>query len=88
MKFDNKCVPCYAVPEESPRCLVYLLDLYLDKLPLAAFEKDVLYCRPKKCSASSNTWYEIVPVGKNKLGSMVKDMCRETGIEIRTNYSF
>ena len=46
-------VPCYPVPEESPRCLVYLLDLYLDKLPLAAFEKDVLYCRPKKCSASS-----------------------------------
>ena len=87
LKIDNKCVPCYAVPDESPRCLVYLLDLYLEKLPLAAFEKDILYCRPKKCSISCSTWYENVPVGKNKLGSMVKEMCQEAGIDIKTNHS-
>ena len=87
LKVDNKCVPCYAVPEQSPRCLVYLLDLYFDKLPLFAFQNDVLYCRPKKCSSSSPTWYEGAPVGKNKLGNMVKEMCLEAGIESKTNHS-
>ena len=26
---ENKCVPCYATPQSSPECLVFLLDLYL-----------------------------------------------------------
>ncbi len=25
LKIDNKCVPCFAVPEQAPQCLVYLL---------------------------------------------------------------
>ena len=32
-------------------------------------------------------WYEAIPMGKNKLGSMIKDMCVECGIELETNHS-
>ena len=57
----------HKIPEQAPRSLAFLLDLYLSKLPLFAFEKDVLYCHPRKCSNSSVSWYEGAPVGKNKL---------------------
>ena len=88
LKVENKTVPCYALPEESrPRCLVYLLDIYFQKMPFFAYEKDVLYCRSKKHYAGSSTWYEAVPAGKNKLGSMVKDMCLEAGVDHKTNHS-
>ena len=43
LHIENKRVPCYANPENEPRCLVFLLDLYLAKLPRYAFEKDVFY---------------------------------------------
>ena len=43
MNVDNKVVLIYARPGAGERCLVYLLDLYLSKLPSIAFEKDVLY---------------------------------------------
>ena len=66
LRNENKCVPCVAVPEQSPRCLVFLLDLYLNKLPQFAFNNDVLYCRPKALTPANDTlpWYESVPVGK------------------------
>ena len=44
LRMENKCVPCYAVPENSPACLVFLFDQYLSKLPQYAFKEDVLYC--------------------------------------------
>ena len=47
MNVDNKVVPIYACPAAGERCLVYLLDLYLSKLPSIVFEKDVLYWKPK-----------------------------------------
>ncbi len=59
----------------------------MEKLPLFAFEKNILYCRPRKHYAGSTTWYKAVPVGKNKLGSMEKDMCLEAGVEQKTNHS-
>ena len=42
LRVENKCVPCYAVPESGPRCAVSLLDKYLNKLPQFAFDKDVI----------------------------------------------
>ena len=47
-KEANKVIPVYSLPESRPQCLVYLLDIYLKKLPPKAFEVDVLYLRPKK----------------------------------------
>ena len=87
---ENKVVPCPAVPDSNPRCLVYLLDLYLKKLPPFAFEKDVLYCRPKSptpAAESDSPWYDSIPVGKNTLAAMVKKMCKDAGIEERGNHS-
>ena len=89
MRIENKTVPCYAVPENLPVCLVFLLDRYLSKLPPYAFREDVLYCRPKpKTPANPDApWYEDCPVGKNKLGSYVSEMCAEAGISRNTNHS-
>ena len=35
----------------------------------------------------THTELQCAPLGKNKLGSMVKDMCSESGIELKTNHS-
>ena len=80
---ENKSVPCPAVPENHPKCLVFLLDEYLRHLPKYAFEKDILYLRPKpKLPADpEEAWYENSPVGRNTLSTMVKRMCMDAGIE-------
>ena len=89
LHLKNKEVLCPAIPENRPRCMVYLMDLYLSKLPKYAFENDILYLRPKKVMPSdeSEPWYENVPVGKNVLSSMVKNMCLEGGIAGKSNHS-
>ena len=69
---------------------MYLLDLYLSKLPSIAFEKDVLYWKPKNDipKSSKEPWYHCQPVGKHKLSGMVVQMCEETGLsERKTNHS-
>ena len=65
---------------------MYLLDLYLEKLPKYAFENDLFYLRPKKV-VTGNIWFESAAVGKEKLRTMVKQMCAEAGIENKTNHS-
>ena len=89
LRLENKHVPCVAVPENLPACLVYLLDKYLKKLPRYAFDEDILYCRPKASTPADDTtpWYDAAPVGKNKLSRMVSDMCADAGIPRRTNHS-
>ena len=86
----NKIVPLYAQPEKRLRCLVYLLDLYIAKLPLWVKENNVFYCRPatRKELLSLPPWYEVSPVGKEKLRTFVQVMCREAGIsDKKTNHS-
>ena len=89
LKFQNKEVPCPAIPECGHKCLVFLLDLYLSKLPKIAFEKDILYLRPKKLKPSDadQPWYESSPVGKNTLRNMVKDMFADVGVSGKTNHT-
>ena len=62
---------------EQAKCLVFLMDLYLAKLPKFAFEKNILYLRPKRTTPSNpeEAWYDNVAVGKNSLRTMVKDVC-------------
>ena len=88
-RYENKEVPCPALPDERPKCLVFLMDLYLSKLPKYGFEQDILYLRPKRTTPHDPdaTWYENVPVGKNSLSTMVKDMCGEANIVGKTNHS-
>ena len=90
LRVPNKQVPCYSIPENRPKCLVYLLDLYFSKLPEYAFVKDILYLRPRVIvpSSTSEPWYDCVSVGCNTLSSMVKEMCAEAGLEDKkTNHS-
>ena len=90
INLQNKVVPVYASPAAGERCVVYLLDLYLSKLPPIAFERDVLYWQPKPVVPDDPTvpWYTCQPVGKHKLSAMVSTMCEEAGIkERKTNHS-
>jgi hypothetical protein len=70
----SKVVPVYSCPEAGKRCPVYLLDLYISKLPEEAKEKDQLYVRPlkKQPDDASKPWYSTVPIGNHTLQQMVK----------------
>ena len=64
----------------SGACHVQILDKYLSKLPSQAKEKDVFYLTPNKLVDDSKPWYSLVPIGRNRLGSMLKDMCAEANV--------
>ncbi len=89
LNLENKIVKIHSTPENHPRCVVFLMDLYLSKLPSYAFENDIFYLKPKrkKPVSSEESWYECVAVGKNKLATVVKDMFAEVGVEGKTNHS-
>ena len=66
----------------SLRCHVKILDKYLAVIPPDAKENDVFYLKPvSKLSADpSSPWFTKSPIGKNRLGEMLKEMCRDPGI--------
>ena len=90
LKQPNKIVPVYAVPDSRPRCLVYLLDKYLSKIPQRGKELDIFYLRPSS-SFNKNPagyWYECAAIGRDKLRRFLSDMCEAAGIkEKKTNHS-
>jgi len=43
MRMKNKVVPILAVPKSGTRCHVYMLDLYMKKLPAEVFSRDNFY---------------------------------------------
>ena len=88
LNLSNKIVHQYEV--DSERCHVKILDLYLQKLPSDAKEKDVFYLRPLPTVPSdpSQPWFTSTPVGKNTLNNMMKQMCQNAGISQQfTNHS-
>ena len=90
LNLENKIVQIHSVPENKPRCLVFLLDLYFSKLPGYAFESDTFYLRPKAKppACPSMPWFDPVPVGKNKLFTVMKELSMEAGFkEKKTNHS-
>ncbi len=68
---------------------VRILDLYFSKVPKEAIERDNFYVRPlTKLPEEEKPWFSSVPLGRNKLGNMVKDMFKTCGIEgDKTNHS-
>ena len=83
-------VPVYACPDAGERCHVFLLDLYLKRLPQEAIKKDVFYVHPLQEAPAdpSAPWYTAVLVGKHTLNSKVKMTCERAGIEgHKTNHS-
>ena len=63
---DNKVVTQFAKPD---KCHVYLLELYLSKLPDSAVQRDIFYMKAKNHIPDSpgDPWYTDVPVGHNAL---------------------
>ena len=69
---------------------MYLLDLYLSKLPQEAFANDIFYLHPlEKTPSDLNVpWYSAVSVGKNTLEKKLSCICEQAGIEgTITNHS-
>ena len=87
---ENKVLQQYPCPELGNRCHFQILDTYFSRLPLKVREKDVFYLTPLRVfkEETGNAWFSLVPVGRNKLDGMVKEMCSKAGIaEPKSNHS-
>lgn len=90
LRLENKRVKIYANTKAGDRCLVYILDRYISKLPVQAKERDFFYARPLIAVPfdQKKPWFYSMPIGKNSLNSMFKDMCAEAGVSgHKTNHS-
>lgn len=72
----------HANPVARERCLVYLLDLYISKLPGYASKEDVFYLRPMAFAPNDTAcpWYEPAAVGLEKLRLMARNIFDAAGI--------
>ena len=91
LNLENKKVHQYARPEFANRCHVFLLKLYISKLPDGLHENSVFYCKPltKVPFEDSAPWYSVMPIGHNKLDTKLKDICSQAGIDVenKSNHS-
>ena len=79
---NNKIVHHYADNSLGDRCFVHLFELYVSKLPAAAKERDLFYCKPKvKFSNDDEEWYYNAPIGRNILASLLKEICSSAGLD-------
>ncbi len=89
-KQEAKRVPIYSNSKAGDKCHIHILDLYFSKLPPDAWKKDYFYARPlpNVPSDPDKPWFSPVPMGKNMLATMLKNMCSEAQIDGRkTNHS-
>ena len=85
---ENKRIPIFRNENASGRCHVYILDTYISKLPEEVTQNDFFYARPLMKPHPHEPWYAAVPVGKNMLSTMLKNMCSEANIPgHKTNHS-
>lgn len=79
-KYTAKTVSVY--PARNPvRCPMTILEFYMSKLPTLR-KHDNLYLRPlAKVSYYSDVWFRDAPVGVNALQSVVKNLCKEAGLQ-------
>ena len=82
---ENKNVTIHRNESSGDQCLLTLLDLYMSKLPPAAFQQDIFYYRPSDDYKSDGPWYSQQPRGKHYLSKMVKSMFSNSGD--RSEYS-
>ena len=88
LHLENKVVRQYQNLFGSGPCHVQILDAYFANLPLQAKERDVFYLTPNKLAVKSKPWYSLVPVSRNRLVSMFKDMYAEAQVSGNfTNHS-
>ena len=91
LNLSNKVVCQYECLSESVRCHVKILDEYLQVVPAAARKSNnAFYLKPldKVPTNPSKPWFTNIPVGRNHLDSMLKEMCQQAGISgTFTNHS-
>ena len=90
LNLQNKVIRQYENTTGSEACHVKILDRYLQVLPSEAVDKDVFYLTPlpKVPTDTTRPWFKTIPVGKNRLNTMLKEMCAEAGITANyTNHS-
>ena len=85
LRVENKEVTCHSVPDQIPKCLIFLLNLYVYKIPKYTFKKHFLYPRPKPTApvGPDTPQWEEAPVGKNTQSAMVKETSIEAEIEVK-----
>ena len=87
---EHKSVTIVSNPAVGDKCPVFIIDLYISKLPQEAKQQDLFYCCPlpsvpDKCD---DPWFIAVPVGKNTFSKMFSNMCSDAGItRVKTNHS-
>ena len=82
LNLDNKVVVQYAQPERGERCHVFLLRLYLSKLPECAVKEDIFYWRPRPgIPSNSEPWFFKNAIGHNVLAQLMKRMLTSSGID-------
>ena len=75
-KLTPRSSRAYANSECPERCVVRIVDTYTKRCP-----KDSFYLKPLQKFKGKSVWYSTVPLGHNKLNSMVKTMMSEAGVE-------
>lgn len=72
----------YAQPERGEHCHVFLLRLYLSKLPECAVKEDIFYWRPRPgIPANGEPWFFKNAIGHNVLAQLMKRMLTSAGID-------
>ena len=88
-RLKNKVVPVFQDESLRNRCHVYVLDLYLSKIPPSARAQDVFYLRPKPVDVDDDgPWYSSQRLGRNRISQLMKKICSGAGVQNRyTNHS-
>ena len=90
LKMENKVVVQYEDRNAGERCHVDILDLYFLKVPKEVMKTDTFYLQPlQRCpSDPTKPWFSKQPMGRNKLGQMMKNMGVQAGLsKMYTNHS-
>ena len=74
LNLTNKSVRYYSQPSLGNCCHVQVLQFYISKLPQAAVEKDIFYCKPIKKKKDEKLWYCAVSLGHNTLDKKLKEI--------------
>ena len=77
----------YANAECPERCVVGIVDTYIKRCPKDSL-LNTFYLKPLQKFKGKSVWYSTVPLGHNKLNTMLKAMVSEAGVEgYCTNHS-
>ena len=89
LNLENKTVRQYAQSSSRERCHVYLLKLYLSKLPPSDQERSAFYYKPLTKYTPTGPWYSTAPLGHNTLKCMLKAIFTCAGLDYtnKSNHS-